>query len=68
MFQDTTEPGTFTVNLGRAYFALGRALQAQGKREDARSAFRSATEHLQSALGSDHEETKAARQLAQSEA
>jgi len=67
MFLDTTEPGTFTVNLGRAQFVLGRALQGQGKREEARSAFRSAAEHLQSALGPDHDETRAARQLAQSE-
>ncbi|HEY1338032.1 MAG TPA: serine/threonine-protein kinase, partial [Bryobacteraceae bacterium] len=33
-------------NLGRAYFALGRALDAEGKHTEARTAFRSAAEHL----------------------
>jgi serine/threonine-protein kinase len=67
MYMDTTQPGTLTVNLGRAYFALGRALQAKDKLDGARAAFRSAAEHLESALGPDHDETRAARQLAGSE-
>ena len=64
---DATQPGMFSTHLGRAYLALGRALQAQGKREEARTAFRSAVEQMQSAFGPDHKETLAARQLAEPE-
>lgn len=60
----TAEPGTFSTTAGRAYFALGRALLAQQKNKEARAAFESAAEHLQGALGRDHPETRAARQLA----
>jgi tetratricopeptide (TPR) repeat protein len=60
---DATEAETFSAALGRAYLALGRALSPQGKDEEARAAFRSAIENLQSALGPDHSETRAARQL-----
>jgi tetratricopeptide (TPR) repeat protein len=63
LLQTSNQPGTYSSNLGRAYLTLGRALQAQGKREEARAAARSATEHLQSTLGPDHPETRAARQL-----
>jgi tetratricopeptide (TPR) repeat protein len=62
---DATQAGTFSTAPGRAYVALGRALQEQGKREEARVAFRSAVEHLESALGPDHAETQAARELAE---
>jgi len=61
---DVAQSGTFSTGVGRSYLALGGALQAQGKLEESRSAFRSAVEHLQSALGPDHAETRAARQLA----
>jgi len=64
---DATQPETLSANLGRAYLALGRALWAQGKREEARFAFRSSVENLQSALGPDHRETQTARQLAEPE-
>src|SRR5262249_20585369 len=60
-----TPPGTFTSYLGNAYLALGRALQAQGKREEAQAAFRSAVKHLESALGPHHADTQAARHLAE---
>jgi serine/threonine-protein kinase len=56
--------GTFSSNLGRAYLALARALDAQSKRDEARAAARSAAEQLQNALGPDHPDTLAARQLA----
>jgi len=46
---------------------FGRALQAQGKRDEARAAFRSASEHLQTTLGPDHPNTHIARQLAESD-
>jgi len=64
---DVAQPGTLSSKVGRAYAALGRALDAQGQPQEARAAFRSAVEHLQSALGPDHLETQAARKLAQTE-
>jgi len=68
MLQHSTPPEVLTMPLGRAYLALGRALEAQGNRQDAGTAFRSALGHLQSALGPDHPETQAARALAEPEA
>jgi tetratricopeptide (TPR) repeat protein len=59
------QPGTFSSHLGHAYLSSGRALQAQGKQEEARSAFRSAAEQLQDTLGPDHPDTRTARQLAE---
>jgi serine/threonine protein kinase len=56
------EPGTFSSDLGHAYCALGRALQAQGKSTEARVAFHSAAENLQGALGSNHPDTRSALQ------
>jgi hypothetical protein len=44
------------------------ALQAQGKAEDARVAFRFAAKHFESALGSEHPDTRNAVQLAGLEA
>ena len=64
LLQAAAQPGTLTGNLGRAYLTLGRALQAQGKRGEARVAFQSAAEHLQNALGPDHPDVRTARQLA----
>jgi eukaryotic-like serine/threonine-protein kinase len=63
--QAASPPGTFSSNIGRAYLNLGRALQAQGKSEEARAAFRSAAENLQNTLGPDHPDTRRARQLAE---
>ena len=64
-FQAATQPGTFSSYVGTAYLKLGTALQAQGKTDEARTAFRSAAEHLQSTLGPDHPDTRRARELAQ---
>jgi hypothetical protein len=47
--------------VGRAHLALGRALQAQGKLDDAGPAFAAALEHLRLSLGEDHPETREAR-------
>jgi tetratricopeptide (TPR) repeat protein len=58
------EPGTFSTTAGRAYFVLGRALQAQQRTSEARAAFRSAAENLEHALGRGDSEALAARQLA----
>jgi len=65
MVQADAQPGAFSSSMGSAYLTLGRALQAQDKREEARTAFRSAAEHLQNTLGPDHPDTRAARQLAE---
>jgi serine/threonine protein kinase len=65
--QAGAQPGTFSSYLGRADLALARALEAQGKHDEARAAARSAAEQLQNALGPDHLETSSARQLAELE-
>ena len=65
LLQADAQPGTFSSNMGHAYLIWGRALQAQGKREEARTACRSAAEHLQNTVGPDHPDTRAARQLAE---
>jgi eukaryotic-like serine/threonine-protein kinase len=57
-------PETFSSRLGQAYLALGRALQAQGKHDEARAAFRSAAQNFESALGPGSPDTDHARQLA----
>ena len=62
--QARTEPGTFSSIQGSAFLALGRALLAQGKSEEAQAAFRSAAQNLQSTLGPDHPDTRSARQMA----
>jgi tetratricopeptide (TPR) repeat protein len=58
------QPGSFTNKIGFAYLAQARALDAQGKHDDARSAAKSALEHLEESLGPDHPETRSARHLA----
>jgi tetratricopeptide (TPR) repeat protein len=67
LLQGASPPGAFSSNIGRAYFALGRALEAQGKHNDASAAFRSAAEHLQNTLGADNSDVSSARQLALNE-
>ena len=56
--------GTFSSRIGRAYLVLARALDAQGKQEEARDAARSAAAHFQNALGPEQADTRAAQQLA----
>lgn len=58
------QPGALSSSLGRAYLALGRALQAKGKTEEAHSAFLAAAENLEDTVGGDHRDTRQARQLA----
>jgi tetratricopeptide (TPR) repeat protein len=65
MLQTSSEPGSLSTTAGRAYLSLGKALQAQGKLDQARNAFHSAAANLQSALGPDNLETRSAVQLAQ---
>ncbi len=63
-FEPAAAPGTFSTLAGRAYLALARAREAQGRRQDARAAFQSAALHLQNALGPDHPDARAALQHA----
>jgi serine/threonine-protein kinase len=60
------QPGIFSSRVGRCNMALGRALRAQGKPDEALVAFASAIEHLQPSLGPDHPEMREARRLAAS--
>jgi eukaryotic-like serine/threonine-protein kinase len=68
ILQATSEPGTPSGNLGKTYLALGRALQTQGKADEAHTAFLLAADHLQKSLGPNHPDTRAALQLAESAA
>jgi tetratricopeptide (TPR) repeat protein len=63
MLEKSAERGTFSSILGRAYLTLGRALQAQDKRDGARAALQTAFEHLQSTMGANHNDTLNAREL-----
>jgi tetratricopeptide (TPR) repeat protein len=67
LLQSSLAAGMFSSDVGYAYLARGRALQALGKPEEARAAFVSAIEHLRATLGPDHPDTQTARQLAQPE-
>jgi len=64
MLQSRSDPGAFSVYIGWVDLALGRALQAQSKTDEARAAFRSAAEQLEHAGGPDDPDTRTARQLA----
>jgi serine/threonine-protein kinase len=64
LLQTPAMAGQFSENTGRALVALGLALRAQGKHDEARAAGRSAVDQLEHALGPDHVETREARRLA----
>ena len=66
--QAATEPRSYTSSLGHAYYNLGRAFNVQGRRDEARRAFLFAVENLQNTVGSDHPDTRAARQSLRSAA
>jgi serine/threonine protein kinase/Tfp pilus assembly protein PilF len=66
LLKRSEEPGTFSSDLGHDDYALGRALQAQGKPEEAHAAFRAAAENLQNTLGPNHPDVRSAWQLAES--
>jgi tetratricopeptide (TPR) repeat protein len=57
------KPGSFSSIQGSAFLLLGRARQAQGRKDEARAALRSAVEHLQTAVGPEEDETRTARRL-----
>lgn len=65
-YKPKSNPGTLTNKLGYAYLCIARALDAQGKHDEARAAARTAAEHFQSAPGPDHPDTRSARQQAAS--
>jgi serine/threonine protein kinase len=65
LLQVSAQLGAFSSVRGRACLALGRALQTQGRSEEARTAFHAAAENLQDALGPDHPDSQSAVQLAQ---
>jgi eukaryotic-like serine/threonine-protein kinase len=64
LLKSKAQPNSFSSKLGYAYLALARALEAQGKHDDARSAAKSALENFEKSLGPGHPETGSARQLA----
>jgi hypothetical protein len=66
LLQQVVPPGSRVSTLGRAHLALAVALHAQGRHTEARHSSRAAVEHLESALGPDHPETRTARQVADS--
>ena len=59
-----SQPGSPSHRVGLAQLALGRALAAQGKPAEAGNAFAAALAQLEPTLGSDHPDTRAARELA----
>lgn len=67
MEKEATAPGEFSSGIGRDYLMLSRALLGQGKIDESRIAAKSALEHLQSSLGTDHPMTRDARKLAGTE-
>jgi len=56
----TGDDGDYS-GVGRAYLMLGRALDGEGKTEEARAAFEAALEQLEPSLGTDHPKTREAR-------
>ena len=64
LLQFQIKPGTFSRTLGYAYLALGQSLRAQGKTDEARSAFRSAVDNLKNTIGATHPDTLSTRHLA----
>jgi serine/threonine-protein kinase len=64
LFEAAIQPGTASAYIGRAYLTLGEAEEAQGKLDEARSAFRSAAQQFEDTLGADHPDTRQALQWA----
>jgi tetratricopeptide (TPR) repeat protein len=56
--------GEYSSNLGKSRLALARALQASGNHGEAQDAYRAAAEQLQNTLGTEHRDTRNARQQA----
>jgi tetratricopeptide (TPR) repeat protein len=58
LLQSASSSGESSCVIGRAYLALGRAMQAQFESAEASAAFRSAAEHLQNTLGADYPDSR----------
>jgi tetratricopeptide (TPR) repeat protein len=63
ILQNEEGAGIPSSNIGRASLALAQALDAEGKQDEAQPAALRALANLQPTLGSDHPETRLARQL-----
>ena len=63
LMEEAAQPGTFSRDVGNAWLTRGLALQALGKREDARAALRSAWEHVKNSVGSDHPDARTVRRF-----
>jgi tetratricopeptide (TPR) repeat protein len=64
LLQAKAQPGSFNNKIGYAFLAYARALDALGKHDEALTAAKSAFENLEQSVGSDHPDTRSARQLA----
>jgi tetratricopeptide (TPR) repeat protein len=61
------QPGDYSVSTGRAELTLARVLNAEGKASEARSSATAAVQQLEKAVGPDHPETRAARELSRAD-
>ena len=64
LYEKAVGPGALSNKVGRSYVALGRALQATGRLDEARKAYAKALEHLAPSQGDDHPGTREVRRLA----
>jgi tetratricopeptide (TPR) repeat protein len=64
--QAAIQSGTHSQLVGNSHLALGRALLAEGKADQARRAFLAVADHFEKTVGPDHLHTRTARQLAES--
>jgi len=64
MTKNMANPGTYNASVGQCALALGTALEAEGKHDQARASALNAAEHFKHALGPYHPQTLAALQLA----
>lgn len=60
----STQPNSLSSTLGYAYLALARALDVQGKHDEAQAAAGLAAQNLEKCLGASHPDTRSAVQLA----
>ena len=62
--ESSNQEGALSAKAGNAYLARARALEALGRRDEARAAARVAVERLERSVGRDNPETQSAQQLA----
>jgi serine/threonine protein kinase/tetratricopeptide (TPR) repeat protein len=66
LLEDREDPNILSSNVGRAYLALARVLEAKDKPDEAQLAAAKAYANLQTTLGPDQPDTLSARQLTNS--